>query len=461
MEAGAGVGPAANLKRLGRENMNTPNSPAKSPVKSSDYYQNNVYLLAQRFFIRDESDNLNLNAHKYNFNILFFEQLDDFIAAVQVAKLDDLFVVDLDVLHNLQAAKNNRTMFLRDLLKPFPDDRQYVYLQTEKQGCRFLLQKMLVESNCMAYAEKSFTSEDLVDNLFKLFARRKHNDPGKVLFLGDAVWFDGPLLAQHNIAFQRHSDVQTLHTKVKRWLPDIVIVEDAAFSGAESVAEIIQKNIATDPSLEIVLLQTTMDATLSENAIKAGFDVILMHQNTSISTAQLINRIDKIRTNKNLIAKDRATGLLNKIGFKMRAHEKIYDAEQSGIALAMAIFDIDKFKTINDTWGHHFGDIVIKRLALFLGQFVADDELLSRFGGEEFVVLFWNVDHDNVIDKLNQMREGFNAIEFEIGPGQVKQFSISGGVSFYPEYKTESTMFMQADAALYKAKSGGRNRICE
>ena len=86
---------------------------------------------------------------------------------------------------------------------------------------------------------------------------------------------------------------------------------------------------------------------------------------------------------------------------------------------------------------------------------------MSRYGGEEFVMLFWNSDHDQIIAKLNEMREGFNAIEFEIAPGQFKQFSISGGVSFYPKCKTENALFLQADAALYKAKTGGRNQICE
>ncbi len=424
-------------------------------------YQNNVYMLAERFFIQDEAETLKLHAHKYNFDILFYSKMESFIFAMLGANDGDLFVVDLDVLHNHQSGEQNRSMFLRDLLKPLPENHQYIYLETEKQSSRYLLQKMLLDTNCLAYAEKPFSSEDLVDNLFNLFAQRKRDDQGKVLFLGESIQFDESLFSQHNIFVKHHDTFQTLHTEVKRWLPDVVVVESTMFSGAESIAEIVQKNIATDPSLEIIFLQTEVDTALSESAIDAGFDVIMMHQTNHITTSQIINRINKIRTNKNLISRDRATGLLNKIGYKKRAQERIYEAEKSAVPLAVVIFDIDKFKTINDTWGHHFGDIVIKRLSMFLGQFLEDKALLSRFGGEEFVMLFWDVDHDKVIAKLNEMREGFNAIEFEIAPGQFKRFSISGGVAFYPHCKSENTLFLQADAALYKAKSGGRNQICE
>lgn len=425
------------------------------------FYKNNVFMLAERFFIQDESTTLKLHAHKYNFDIIFFSQIDPFIKAIASANDDDLFVVDLDVLHDLHAIKDKRNMFLQDLLKPLPDNRQYVYLETAKQGSRYLLQKMLLDTNCMAYAEKPFSSEDLVDNLFNLFAQRKRDDQGKILFHGTSVWLDESMLAEHNISLIRHDDYQTLHTQVKFSLPDVVVIDSESYKNAESIAEIIQKNIAADPSLEIVMLQTSNDNALSERGVKAGFDVVMMHQTNQITTAQLINRINKIRTNKNLISRDRATGLLNKVGYKKRAQERIYEADKAKTALAVVIFDIDKFKTINDTWGHHFGDVVIKRLSMYLGQFLEDKYLLSRFGGEEFVMLFWNADHDAVMRSLNDIREGFNQIEFEIAPGEIKRFSISGGVAFYPKHKTENALFLHADEALYRAKTGGRNQICE
>jgi diguanylate cyclase (GGDEF)-like protein len=123
------------------------------------------------------------------------------------------------------------------------------------------------------------------------------------------------------------------------------------------------------------------------------------------------------------------------------------------------VVDIDKFKTINDTWGHYFGDIVIKRLSLTLSSHVGEHDLLSRFGGEEFVVVFWDCSLEAGTRKLDAIREAFGAIPFEVAPGTVRHFSFSGGMAAYPEFKTGNELFLRADAMLYEAKQGGRNNI--
>ena len=128
--------------------------------------------------------------------------------------------------------------------------------------------------------------------------------------------------------------------------------------------------------------------------------------------------------------------------------------------LAYGIIDIDKFKTINDTWGHYFGDIVIKRLSLILSAQLGEFDLLSRFGGEEFVAVFWDCDLEQGKQKLDAMRESFGKIAFEVTADEIKHFSFSGGVADFPSFKTENDLFLHADAMLYQAKQGGRNQIC-
>lgn len=421
-------------------------------------FKRKVCYFAQTFFIKDNRAELLLCAHKYDFDIEFFDQMADFVIAVGQAEPDDLFVVDLDVLYNMQHDQN-RTMFLGDLLKRLPDARRYVYLQTERQSGRFLLQKMLVDHNCLAYAEKPIANDILVDKLFNLFAANKRDEASRVIYLGDYTRFDAARLADRRVELVRHEDAQTLHLLVRQLRPDVVVIEDSHYQRTEVVARVLKKNIEADPSLEIVLLQGKPDSSLARRAIDSGFDEILLLQEADVLTRQLLNRIDKIRVNKRLISRDRATGLLNKIGFQTRAQEAIRRAEKDGLPLSLAIIDIDKFKTINDTWGHYFGDIVIKRLSLLLQAHVDADDLLSRFGGEEFVMLLWNCPPAAARERLERMRQAFGELVFEVEPGDERHFSFSGGLASFPPHRTENELFLRADAQLYVAKQSGRNRI--
>lgn len=429
-----------------------------STANNETLFKHKAHMLAQKFFIQDNELELSLNAHKYDFDIYFYDQTADFVRTAETADAADLFVVDLDVLYNMQSSVN-RTMFLGDLLRELPENRQYVYLQTERQSSRFLLQKMLVETNCLAYAEKPIANEHLVDKLFNLLAGSQQGEPSKVIILGNPDILDYDMLDQNQISLFVHEDPQTLHSAIKAESPDMVILDEAQFLRNDSLPKILKKHLDTDPSLEIVMIQQRIDSGVARHAIQAGFDALLLVKDPDILTMQLLNRIDKSRINKNLISKDRATGLLNKIGFKKRAHDVIRKAASVDKPLALGIVDIDKFKTINDTWGHYFGDIVIKRMSLLLGAHMGNKDLLSRFGGEEFVMLFWDCSPAEAERRFNAMRIAFGEVSFEVEPGDIRHFSFSGGLAFFPALKSENELFLKADEALYRAKQNGRNQI--
>ena len=433
-------------------------------------YKKTVLLLAQTFFIKDQRADLLQCAHRYDFEIQFFDQMRLFVAAAQEAAPGSLFVVDLDVLASVQhetlqsqqAHQRKQTLSLADLLGSLPSQHQYVYLQTERQGIRFMLQQMLVDNNCLAYAQKPIANDVLVDKLFNLFARQKRSEVSRVVYLGNEIHFDVDLLRENRVEFLRHLDATTLHRLVKQVQPDIVVIEQKEYLGTEAIARVISKNIEADPSREIILLQNQHDTALEGRAFGRGFDDILLVNDSAVLTRHLLNRISKIRVNKDLISRDRATGLLNKIGLQKRAQDLIRVANEAMPVppLAFGVIDIDKFKTINDTWGHYFGDIVIKRLSMLLSNFIGDQDLVSRFGGEEFVMVFWDCSLEDGKAKMDAMRVAFSEIPFEVTPGSIKYFSFSGGVAAYPDCKTENELFLRADAMLYEAKQGGRNQIC-
>lgn len=425
-------------------------------------YKNHVLLLSQSFFIKDNQAELLLYAHKYDFDILFFNEVRDFVVAVESDHGNNLFVIDLDALHNMQSDMHDsrKTLMLGELLERLPGDQSYVYLQSVRQGGRFLLQQRLVDSNCLAYAEKPIANDVLVDKLFNLFFQKKRGDLVRLIYLGEPVGLDEAALLQRRVELIHHTDAQTLHLRVKELQPDIVLITDAEYERTEAIVRVLKKNIEADPVREVVLLQLQFNVVLTRRALASGFDEIVMMTDPELLAGQLVSRANKIRVNKDLIGKDRATGLLNKIGLQKKAQELIRQAAREERPLTFGIVDIDKFKTINDTWGHYFGDIVIKRLSLTLAPHIGERDLLSRFGGEEFVVVFWDCTLEQGWRKLDAMRLAFGAIPFEVKPGEVHHFSFSGGVAAYPEYKIENELFLRADAMLYEAKEGGRNQIC-
>jgi two-component system cell cycle response regulator len=144
----------------------------------------------------------------------------------------------------------------------------------------------------------------------------------------------------------------------------VVLITDEEYARTEALVRVLKKNMEADPVREIVLLQGAPDAALCRRALASGFDAILAGLAPELLAAQLVKRADKIRVNRDLIGKDRATGLLNKVGLQKKTQELVGQSARDGRLLAYGVIDIDKFKTINDTWGHSFGDIVIKRLSL-------------------------------------------------------------------------------------------------
>jgi two-component system cell cycle response regulator len=427
-------------------------------------YKHHVLLLSHNFFIKDNWAELRLHAHKYDFDILCFDEVRDFVAAVAAVAEDGgngLFVIDLDALHNLQAdmPEGRRTLMLSELLQRLPADQSYVYLQSARQGGRFMLQQRLVDSHCLAYAEKPIPNDVLVDKLFNLFVQNKRGDLVRAIALG-APGVDEAALLERRIELVHHTNPLTLHLRVKELQPDLVLISDAEYQRTEALVRVLKKNLEADPVREIVLLQRQGDPDLMRRALASGFDCAMPAGDADLLAAQLLNRADKIRINRDLIGKDRATGLLNKVGLQKKAQDLIRQAAREECPLAFGIVDIDKFKTINDTWGHYFGDIVIKRLSLTLASMLGERDLLSRFGGEEFVFVFWDCTLEQGRQKLELMRRAFGAIAFEVKAGDVWHFSFSGGIAAYPDCKTENELFLRADAMLYEAKLAGRNRIC-
>jgi diguanylate cyclase (GGDEF)-like protein len=128
--------------------------------------------------------------------------------------------------------------------------------------------------------------------------------------------------------------------------------------------------------------------------------------------------------------------------------------------VSLVIVDIDHFKKVNDTYGHHVGDVVIRELGHILKRMRSGSDLVARFGGEEFCVLCDQTTTEGAAQLAERVRVelGQTSFDTEHGPLQV---TCSLGVATYPDHATsQETLFEAADRALYAAKHAGRNQVC-
>ena len=125
--------------------------------------------------------------------------------------------------------------------------------------------------------------------------------------------------------------------------------------------------------------------------------------------------------------------------------------------LVLAVLDLDKFKSINDTYGHANGDVVLKKFARLLNKLNSEEVYVARYGGEEFVVLFFNKNKKDALKLLQKVKDKFTAHKFkELNDNNV---TFSAGIAQKDKKDTKESLFKKADDALYEAKEKGRNRI--
>ncbi len=157
---------------------------------------------------------------------------------------------------------------------------------------------------------------------------------------------------------------------------------------------------------------------------------------------------------------DGLTGLANRRHLEERMHEMWEHAARLNEPLAVIMCDIDKFKSVNDTYGHQAGDAVLKQFAEVLKQEAREIDRVGRYGGEEFIVLLPGTVLDSAVTFAERVRNAIEERTFTFDGGSLKR-TVSIGVAAWPHprVRTCEDLVKFADDALYVAKETGRNRV--
>lgn len=177
--------------------------------------------------------------------------------------------------------------------------------------------------------------------------------------------------------------------------------------------------------------------------------------------AYALKRVMLFRQVEWLSLTDGLTGLWRRSALDEKVREEIRRAAAFKTTMGFMIADIDHFKRLNDTYGHQFGDAVLRRVAQLLKDAVYETDFVGRYGGEEFGIVLPRADSAGLLRKAETMRARIEAETFSQGLEQVR-LTISIGIAHFPrDGRTPEELIAGADKALYAAKESGRNRVVD
>ncbi len=171
-------------------------------------------------------------------------------------------------------------------------------------------------------------------------------------------------------------------------------------------------------------------------------------------------RLERTRVFREQSNRDPLTGLLTRRAFTESMQARLAEAERAKRHLSVCFLDIDRFKQVNDTYGHAVGDKVLASFGALLGARFRLPDLRGRWGGEEFVVAFYGEWAESAREILSRVTAEFSNITFDGGSLPSFHVTVSGGIATYPvDGQTLDDLVLVADQRLYAAKLAGRNRI--
>lgn len=256
--------------------------------------------------------------------------------------------------------------------------------------------------------------------------------------------------------------------QVKR--PDLIILDVVmeGMDGFECAKRI--RAIHMEDWIPIIFLSGSVDDESIVKGIDAGGDDYLAKPFSEITLAAKIKAMQRISVMREnlyeatkklsiLSSTDALTGAYNRLQFNKSIKEKIHQASRQKNLLALLFLDLDKFKAVNDTFGHRTGDLLLIEVTRRLQACLRLDDFLARMGGDEFAIILTDIEHKDVVHCVLQKIIDTLSSPYHLD-GNTIHCSSSIGVVFYPDDGVDQEeLARKADLAMYHAKKKGRNNF--
>lgn len=267
------------------------------------------------------------------------------------------------------------------------------------------------------------------------------------------------LLAERGIDTEIVTDPTRVFETLGRHSFDLVLMDlDMPQVNGVDLARMIRQD-RRHLSVPIVFLSAGGDTETQMLARRFGGDDFISKRMDRGLLARLVElRVERARVLRALIERDGLTGLVDHLRFLDRLGQEFARSRRTGTDCTLVMIDIDRFKAINDTWGHQTGDMVLRRLAKALVSWLRGTDVVGRYGGEEFGVLMLDTTPERAAPVIDGFRRHFSTLEMAEPDGTFR-VTFSAGVAGGRQAGDAAELVAAADEALYRAKSEGRDRV--
>ena len=261
--------------------------------------------------------------------------------------------------------------------------------------------------------------------------------------------------------------VTTLTDPLRFWetleqaAPDVLVLDvDMPHLGGLELCRVVR----ADPrwnGIPVLFLTARTDPDTVQRVFAAGADDFVTKPFVGPElVTRLTNRLDRVQLHRTLAETDPLTGLANRRKSEEVAQHFLRLAARKEQPFSLAVIDLDHFKAVNDRAGHAAGDEVLQRMARLLQRSFRAEDVVARWGGEEFVIGMFGMEKGAGVQRLTQVLGRFSEERFE-GPDGEFSVTFSAGIAAFPADGRElPELYRIADQALYQAKEEGRARVC-
>ena len=312
------------------------------------------------------------------------------------------------------------------------------------------------------FLQKTSPPSEVIDHVAQILERTRAAGT-RVLAVDDDPMILGAvrvLLEREGLAVTTLDDPHRFWEELERVGPTLLLldVDMPDVSGID-----LCRTLRNDPRwapVPVLFLTTRRDAETVQSVFEAGGDDYLTKP---IIGAELVtrisNRLDRFRLHQALAETDSLTGVANRRSSRESLGRLIQLAARFKQPLCLAEIDIDHFKKVNDRYGHAAGDAVLRRLGDQLLRTFRGEDVVARWGGEEFVIGMYGMARQDGVQRIAALLEAFREEEFRAA-GERFGLTFSAGVAEFPQDgENIDQLYNAADQALYQAKSAGRDRV--